>query len=99
MRSGLLACIAVLLANCGVALAQGIGSVSVTPPAATSPVCESICLCDDCCSDRGACWGKIEYLLWWIKDAAVPPLVTTGNPADVSPPPGALVAPGTVVLF
>src|SRR5262249_4005032 len=90
MRSKLLALLTAFIAGSGMTLAQGNGSVSVTPPAAASPVCESICLCDDCCSDRGSCWGKIEYLLWWIKDEAVPPLVTTGNPADISPPPGAL---------
>lgn len=42
-------------------------------------------------------WFRAEYLLWWIKDADTPPLVTTG-PATVARP-GALDSPGTVVLF
>ena len=38
--------------------------------------------------------------MWWVKGSALPPLVTTG-PADptLNPPPGALGANGTVVLF
>ena len=44
----------------------------------------------------GDSWFRAEYLLWWIRDANVPPLVTTGSPFD--PIPGALGQPGTVVL-
>lgn len=42
-------------------------------------------------------WFRGEYLLWWFKDADIPPLVTTGSPADAEP--GALGQPGTRVLF
>ena len=42
-------------------------------------------------------WVDAEYLLWWVRGTPVPPLVTTGNPAD--PLPGALGQPGTQVLL
>jgi hypothetical protein len=40
-------------------------------------------------------WFSGEFLLWWIKGANVPPLVTTGPPGTT----GALGQPGTTVLF
>jgi hypothetical protein len=40
-------------------------------------------------------YGSAEYLLWWLKDQHVPPLVTTGPPASN----GILGMPGTKVLF
>src|SRR5205823_3673536 len=42
-------------------------------------------------------WFHGEYLLWWIKDSNIPPLLTTGSPAD--PLPGALGQPHTTILF
>jgi hypothetical protein len=48
---------------------------------------------------RGRVYGGAEYLLWWIRDARLPPLVTT-TPAFVPQTiQGALTAPGTQVLF
>jgi Putative beta barrel porin-7 (BBP7) len=53
-------------------------------------------------------WARVEYLLWWLKDAPLPvPLVTTGNPRVGFDPnfvntvntAGALGQPGTQVLF
>jgi hypothetical protein len=44
----------------------------------------------------------LEYLLWWIKDGPVPPLVTTGSPSPNRTPAdltGALGQPTTVILF
>jgi hypothetical protein len=40
------------------------------------------------CGPPGRFWVSGEYLLWWIKDARLPPLVTTGpaNPAQILPP-------------
>lgn len=47
----------------------------------------------------GPCfYARAEYLLWWLKEARLPPLVTTG-PADPSGLSGVLGRPGTVVLF
>src|SRR5262249_34137101 len=42
-------------------------------------------------------WFGAEYLLWWVKDGPLPPLVVTGTLAD--PFPGALDQPSTRVLF
>jgi hypothetical protein len=44
-------------------------------------------------------WFRGEYLLWWIKDGAFPPLLTTsplGTPRELA---GVLGAPGTRALF
>jgi hypothetical protein len=40
-------------------------------------------------------WVSGDYLLWWIKDSHLPPLVTTGTAAGQ----GRLDRPGTAVLF
>jgi hypothetical protein len=40
-------------------------------------------------------WFGAEFLLWWIKNDHVPPLVTTSPPSST----GTLGQPGTVVLF
>ena len=42
-------------------------------------------------------WFGADYLLWWVKNGPLPPLVVTGSLAD--PFPGALDQPGTRVLF
>jgi hypothetical protein len=39
-----------------------------------------------------------EFLLWWIKDSQVPPLVTSGAPGATALP-GVIGQPGTTVLF
>ena len=44
-------------------------------------------------------WASAEYLLWRTKGSSVPPLVTTGPALPLTPSPGSLGAPGTVVLF
>ncbi len=48
-------------------------------------------------SDAYRIWGRSEYLLWWVKNTPLPPLVTTGNPNDAFP--GAIGQPSTRVLF
>ena len=52
------------------------------------------------CGPFGRVWISAEPILWWIKGSNLPPLATTGpaNPAQV-PPPGAVGANGTIVLF
>ncbi len=47
------------------------------------------------CTPFPRVWGGAEYLLWWLKDANVPALVTTG-PASSG---GIIGAPGTTVAF
>jgi hypothetical protein len=42
-------------------------------------------------------WAQADYLMWWTRNSHLPPLVTTGSPADSNP--GALGQPGTSVLF
>src|SRR6185436_8929702 len=42
-------------------------------------------------------WFSTEYLLWWVRSGATPPLVVTGSEADAFP--GALDQPGTRILF
>jgi hypothetical protein len=61
----------------------------------------------DCCGNMGPCpgdcvggpaarfYGRAEYLLWWLKDERVPPLVTTSSPASA----GILGNADTTVLF
>jgi hypothetical protein len=61
------------------------------------------CPCVDCGADCGGrclggrIYGSAEYLLWWYKGQAVPPLVTSGTLSQTTP--GALGSPGTTVLF
>jgi hypothetical protein len=53
---------------------------------------------DWACGPPSCFWVRAEYLLWWIKDSQVPPLVTTGVPfATVLP--GVLGQADTTVLF
>jgi hypothetical protein len=42
-------------------------------------------------------WFRAEYLLWWIKNSNIPPLLTTGSATDLSP--GSLDSPRTSILF
>jgi hypothetical protein len=53
--------------------------------------------CDDGCSQANCFYANAEYLLWWVKAAPVPPLVTVGGVNDALP--GALGQPGTAVLI
>ncbi len=41
----------------------------------------------------GRSWGRVEYLLWWIKDSRIPPLITS----SLRPSPR-LDSPDTIVL-
>jgi hypothetical protein len=52
--------------------------------------------CDDGCSSANCFYADAEYLLWAIKGAAVPPLVTIGTGSNPTP---VLGMPGTQVLF
>lgn len=53
------------------------------------------CCCEDGCATGHRFWVRVEYLLWWIKGANLPPLVTTATAGGN----GALGNPDTVVLF
>src|SRR5438477_104025 len=65
----------------------------VSPGCLTAP-CGEACGGGTCPAER--VWGRAEYLMWWMRGASVPPLVTTGPAVGAFP--GALV-PGTTVLF
>ena len=41
-------------------------------------------------------WARAEYLMWWMRGASIPPLVTTGPAVGAFP--GA-IGPGTAILF
>jgi hypothetical protein len=56
--------------------------------------------CTPQCGDvRGRFWGSAEYLLWWMKGAPLPPLVTTSPAGTAASQAGVLGAAGTAVLF
>ena len=73
-------------------------------PGCANPVpAENTCCADGHCGQCSHCchhmdlWGSAEFLLWWGKGSATPPLVTTspqGTPQDQ-----AGVLPGAEVLF
>jgi hypothetical protein len=76
------------------------------PPLAKAPDGEPAC--PGGCPQEGGCgrhwWVTADYLVWWVKGAPLPPVATTG-PFDpntfvpgVTPSPGAIGSPGTVVL-
>jgi hypothetical protein len=66
---------------------------------------DGCCGWGDCCGGgcgHGCCfgdrwYGSAEYLLWFIRGQALPPLLTSGSVAD--PLPGALGQPGTNILY
>jgi hypothetical protein len=49
--------------------------------------------------DGGWGWVRAEYLLWWMRGASLPPLVTSSPPGTPIANAGVLGTPGTVVLF
>jgi Putative beta barrel porin-7 (BBP7) len=52
---------------------------------------------DEPCSEGGF-YGGAEYLIWWLRGDALPPLVTFGSFSD-APFAGALGEPGTALAF
>lgn len=57
------------------------------------PPVEMVCPCRE-----PVVWASAEYLLWWIKDGPLLPLLTMGDVAD-DPAIGALGEPGTQILM
>ncbi len=98
MRGELLLAIAALLIGCGVLAAQA--PSPPPPPTACGPS-----TCDwsdalrrpsyDSWGASGLVWVGAEYLLWGMKNAPAPALVTAGPPGSA----GILGQPGTVTLF
>jgi hypothetical protein len=48
---------------------------------------------------RERIWAEAEYLLWWMRGAALPPLITASPSDTPAAQAGVLGAPNTVVLF
>jgi hypothetical protein len=83
-------------------LLSGDGPAATAPPTTKfSESCPGPDCCNPCaprheiCGPPGRIWVSAEYLLWWIKDDHVPPLVTAGPPGSS----GILGTPGTTVVF
>jgi hypothetical protein len=51
----------------------------------------------EACAGGPRVWAEVDYLQWWYRPGAVPPLVTAGSLLD--PVPGALGQPGTRVRY
>lgn len=68
-------------------------------PAAPVVSTESPLLTPDCPAPTAGprIWAEADTLLWWMKSAPLPPLVTRGSPAD--PISGAPGQPGTRVIY
>jgi hypothetical protein len=47
----------------------------------------------------GRVWAEADFLLWWMRGAALPPLVTTSPAGTPISQAGVLGAPGTTILF
>jgi len=64
--------------------------------------CGGICgtpLPDDTCHKSFGLWAQADYLLWWTKGNALPPLVTTSPDETPRAQAGVLGQPGTEVLY
>src|SRR5262249_36546591 len=81
-----------------------LGAPVVSPPTVSPPAVrggDAARAHEPCVGGHGPCppagrfWASGEYLLWWIRDSHLPPLVTAGPPASG----GILGHPDTVVLF
>ena len=48
---------------------------------------------------RTCIWAETDYLLWWMRGAALPPLITTSPSGTPATQAGVLGAPGTAILF
>ena len=100
MRKGFLITSFALIVTGSIGLAQNPATDSPGLPDTNPNSCVNdfaSCLAPGCepCGPAGRFWASADYLLWWIKDGHVPPLVTGGTTASA----GVLGAPGTVVLF
>jgi hypothetical protein len=78
---------------------QALPSPAACACVAPRPACSSCpsCACAPCAGEANhpRLWFEGDFLLWWIKDSRLPPLVTTSPPASL----GVLGQPGTAVLF
>ncbi len=81
-----------LVIMCGFGVTQAAaedGRPLITPPALADELCAA--------AKDGRIYGRVEGMVWFIRDAHTPPLITFGSAAD--PIPGALDQPGTRIAF
>lgn len=92
----------------GGALALGVGADVwaqdfMPSPSSMSPPCDAPPFCEPGCEPQcsGKCWIRAEYLLWQVRRADTPPLLTTGPLNVVGPSgiPGVLNQQGTEILL
>jgi hypothetical protein len=89
-------------ASTGAVIAEGHQMVpdasAVHAPSGWAEACcgeAAVCPCETPGASPSRFYGSGEYLLWWLKDQRVPPLVTTSPPASA----GIIGMPGTQILF
>src|SRR6516165_6120868 len=79
------------------------GSETSAPPSGPSGTNASECTMGSCLeTSRGApghIWAEAEYLLWWMKGASLPPLITASPAGTPAAQAGVLGAPSTTILF
>src|SRR5258708_36615891 len=70
------------------------------PPSARPAEAVAPCACDaGVCGPNGQMWAEAEYLLWWVRGTALPPLVTTSPAGTSQIQAGVPATPGAAVLF
>ncbi|MCS6851393.1 MAG: BBP7 family outer membrane beta-barrel protein [Gemmataceae bacterium] len=80
-------------------------AAKVSPQPATMEVVSGLVVeaCPVCsepfCGPVGTIWATADYLLWWTKGQAVPPLVTTSPPGTARVDAGVLGVPGTTIVL
>jgi len=103
MRIRLAVVLVACLAAAGRAAAVEDGSGSPAP-IADQPPClgggeNGVTGCAQCSEPSYRFWADADYLLWWMKGAKLPPLVTTSPTGTPQAQAGVLGSPGTTVLF
>jgi hypothetical protein len=67
-------------------------ALACSPELGCAPACEP-------CGPPGRFWASAEYLLWWIKDQPVPPLVTASPAGTPATSAGVIGVPGNAIIF
>jgi hypothetical protein len=100
MNNAFLASLATAALLAGPVFAQSEAPSEAAPVCPVQDTCSGRCSAGFCCPDaepEAKCWGRADYLLWWLKDGALPvPLVTAGGTFSGNRLTG---APGSTVLI
>jgi hypothetical protein len=96
MKRCFLLILCVWLATCTGVQAQ----MPASPPGPPKTDCQGTPACQQAEADMpGRIWVEAESLLWWMRGAAVPPLVTASPAGTLAAQAGVLGQPSTVILF